>query len=65
MSADLIGIVIARGVPALMILLGFIGWTGDSIIHTITGMSAIPVVGCVLLIIGGVAIYVLELLLGV
>ena len=65
MIAKLIGIVIARTPPTIMIVLGFFGWMGESAINNVFGVSAIPVVGCVLLIVGGVAIHLLELFFGV
>lgn len=65
MIARLVGIVTARTPPTIMIVLGVFGWMGESAISTTFGLSTIPVVGCILLIIGGVALHVLELFLGV
>ena len=64
MGGSLLGIVIAKGVPSLMILLGFLGWTGNSLLQTIFGITAIPIIGCILLMVGGVGIHLLELFLG-
>jgi hypothetical protein len=64
MSADLLGIVLARTPPTIMIVLGFFGWMGESTLNAI-GFSAIPIAVCALLIAGGVAIHLLELFLGV
>ena len=64
MGADLLGVVISKGVPSLMILLGFLGLTGNSIVFHIIGISPLPAILYILMIIGGVGIHILELFLG-
>jgi hypothetical protein len=65
MITKLVGIVTARTPPTIMIVVGAFGWMGESAINSVFGISAIPVVGCILLIVGGVAIHLLELFLHV
>ena len=61
----LVATILARTPPTIMIVLGVFGWMGESAIASIFGISAIPIVLCALLIIGGVALHVLELFIGV
>ena len=65
MATAIIARVIAYGVPALLILLGFIAYTGGRFAEMLFGnVDDLVVLGIVLIIIG-ILIYVIEIFLGI
>lgn len=65
MATSLLGVAIAYGTPALMILLGFSAWTGGTLAEAIFGTSAGAATIGLLLMVFGIGIYLLELFLKV
>lgn len=63
MPTEIIAKVIAFGVPALLIILGFIAVTGGELAGAIFGTSGGMVVLGVIMIAIGIIIYVVELIL--
>ena len=61
MPIELLATVVAKGVPALLIILGFSVWAGFSFVNTLFGISAGNEFGGILLMALGVGIYVLEI----
>jgi len=63
-NGNIIVKVLAYGVPALLIVLGFLAFTGGKFAEAIFGSSGGMEAFGIILIIVGVVIYILELLFG-
>ena len=65
MPVGIIVRVLAYGVPALLIILGWISVTGGKIMEAVTGDPDVMFILGICMIIFGVLIYIVELLFGI
>jgi hypothetical protein len=63
-TVDVIIKVVVYGVPALLIVLGFVAYMGGYAIHAVTGDSGMMNIGIGLMILG-IVLYIIEFIIAV